>query len=287
MSLFFASSSSDLSHLTIKKLGIERINYPYKKDNKLHYFDENFDFAGFYSKVRKGSNFDFANLSEDDLLGIFEPCMAQGDDIVFVHSSENIIDTSAIKNVKIKLEEKYPERKLCLIDSKNISIGEGVVSYLCAMLYRKGEDLRNIEEKSLDIINESAFFFATNSTAKLEDNLIIEKSAITGGTALNIKPIWTINIDGKVELFDKVSGKKKCIAKMLEIIRQKGENVVDYPISIVYTFDELSANDLKAKIQETFGSDAQVIVERMSPNNAMLLGDDILGLAFHMHRKLH
>lgn len=287
MSLFFASSSSDLSHKTIKKLGIECINYPYKKDNNLHYFDEDFDFGGFYSKLRKGVNFDYANLNEDDLEKIFEPCFKQGDDIVFVYSSGNIVDDSAIKKVKITLEEKFPERKLCLIDSKNISIGEGMVAYLCAMLYRKGEDFQSIENKSLDIINESAFFFATNNSNKLEDNLIIEKASITGGTALNIKPIWTVNIDGKVELYDKVSGKKKCLAKLLEIIRQLGENVVDYPISIVYTFDELSANELKTKILETFGSDAQVTIARMSPNNAMLLGEDILGLSFHMHRKLH
>ncbi len=287
MSLFFACSSSDLQYATIKKLGIECVNMPYKKNGTMHCYEENFDYGGFYSKLRKGTDFELAFLSEDDYIQIFEPCMSQGDDIVFVHSSENIVDVSILKNVKNVLEKKYPERKFCLIDSKNISIGEGVVAYLCAMLYRKGETLQSIEEKSLDIINESAFFFATNNSSKLEDNLIIEKTSITGGTALNIKPIWTINIDGKVELFDKVSGKKKCIAKLLEIVRQMGENVVDFPISIVYTYDENSANELREKVVDTFGSDAQVSIERMSPNNAMLLGEDLLGIAFHMHRKLH
>lgn len=287
MSLFFAGSSSDLSHSTIKKLGIECVNYPYKKNDEVHFYDEDFDFGGFYSKLRKGANFDCANLSEEDCVRIFEQCLAQGDDVIFVHSSENIVSASTLKTAKAKLEEKYKERKLCLIDSKNISVGEGLVAYLCAMLYRKGEDLKSIEEKSIDIVNESAFFFSTNNTSKLEKNSIIENPMISGGTALNIKPIWTINIDGNVELFDKVSGKKKCVAKLLEIIRQMGENVVDYPISIVYTYDENSAVDLKNKILETFGNDAQVITMRMTPNNAMLLGEDVIGLAFHMHRKIH
>lgn len=287
MSLFFAGSSSDLCHSTIKKLGIECVNYPYKKNDDVHFYDEDFDFGGFYSKLRKGTNFDCANLNEEEYIKIFEQCLAQGDDVIFVHSSENIISANALKSAKAKLEEKYKERKLCLIDSKNISVGEGIVAYLCAMLYRKGEDLQSIEEKSIDIINESAFFFSTNNTSRLEKNLIIDKPMISGGTALNIKPIWTINIDGNVELFDKVSGKKKCVAKLLEIIRQMGENVVDYPISIVYTYDENSANDLKNKIIETFGNDAQVTTARMTPNNAMLLGEDIIGLAFHVHRKIH
>lgn len=287
MSLFFAGSSSDLNHNTIKKLGIECINYPYKKDNNIHFYDEDFNFTGFYSKLRKGTNFGYVNLSENDYLTKFEECFKQGDDVVFVHSSGSIVDNSSLENLKSQLEEKYPERKLFLIDSKNISVGEGAVAYNCAMLYRKGEDLKNIYEKSLEYVNESAFFFATNSTKTLEENNLIEKTAITGGTALNIKPIWTVNIDGKIELFDKVSGKKKCIAKLVEIVRQFGENVVDYPIEIVYTYDENSANELKEKLLQTFGNDLSINIERMSPSNVMLLGEDLLGVAFHIHRKLH
>ena len=286
MSLLFAGSSSDLNIKTIKKLGIECVNYPYKKDGTLHHFDDDFDFAGFYSKVKKGTNFEYVQLTSADYKAIFEPCLNQGDDIIFVHSSENIINIDELKTAKLELEGKYPDRKILLIDSKNISVGEGVVAYNCALLYRKGEDLNAIEEKSLDIINESAFFFATSNSKKLENNNLVT-SAITGGTALNIKPIWSVNIDGKIELFDKVSGKKKCVSRLLEIMRQYGENVADYLIEIVYTIDENSAIDLKDKILETFGSDTSVIIERMTPNNAVLIGEDVLGLAFHIHRKLH
>ena len=287
MSLLFASSSSDLNVETIKKLGIECIKYPYKKDDKLHFFDEDFDFGGFYSKVKKNANFDCAYLSTEDFVKVFEPCFEQGDDIIYVHSSAKIIDSTSICEAKKILEDKYKDRKMLLIDSKNISIGEGVVAYLCALLYRKGNSLKDIEEKSLDIINESAFFFATNNTNKLEKNNLISSNYSTGGTALNIKPIWTLNIDGEIELFDKVSGKKKCISRLLEIIRQMGENVADFPIEIVYTIDENSANELKSKILDTYGNETSVNIERMTPNNSMLLGEDLLGLSFHIHRKIH
>lgn len=286
MSLLFVGSSSDLSLKTIKKLGVEYINYPYKKDDLLHYYDENFDFDGFYSKCKKGCNFANANMSRDDYLKIFEHCFEMGDDVLFVHSSENIIDISSLLECQQILKEKFPERKLQLIDSKNISVGEGLVAYLCAMLYRKGEDLSSIAEKSIDIVRGSAFFFVSNNSNTLEKNNIIS-SNFTTGTSLNIRPIWKVNFDGKIELFEKVSGKKKCVSRLLEIMRQTGENVIDFPIEIVYTIDKSSAQSLKEKIIETYGTDANVNIERMTPNNTLLLGEDILGISFHTHKKVN
>ncbi len=287
MSLLFAGSSSDLNIKSIKKLGIECVHYPYKKNGKVHIYEEDFDFDGFFSKLKKGSNFEYVDITAEEYIQIFEPCFLMGDDVIFVHSSEKIKNVDGLKEAKLLLEEKYPDRRLELIDSKNISIGEGLVTYGCAMLYRKGESINSIVEKSIDIINESAFFFVTNSSRKLEENNIVSDIPIAGGTMLNIKNIWNVNIDGQVELYDKVSGKKKAVSKLLDIIRQLGENVADYPIGIVYTGDEVSANELKEKIISTFDADLNIHLERLTPNNAMLLGDDVLGLAFHIHRKLH
>ena len=287
MSLLFASSSSDLSLNTIKKLGIECVCEPYQKDSQICFFDENFDFQKFYSKCKKGVDIDTARLTRDEYIEIFEPCLKQGDDVVFVHSSKNICNVEELHKASEILCEKYPERKFKLIDSKNLSIGQGLVTFASALLYRKGEDIDSLVEKTYELRDEYAFFFACDSVAKLESNKLIDGTLVTGGTALNIKPIMTINLDGKIELFDKVSGKKKAISKLLDIIRQTGENVADYPIGIVYTSDKNSAEELLSKIKETFGNDTNVLLEQMTPNNTSILGHELLGLAFHVHRKMH
>ena len=121
----------------------------------------------------------------------------------------------------------------------------------------------------------------------MADNQLIDHSLVTTGTALNIKPILAINLDGKLELCDKVSGKKKAIAKLLEVLRQTGENVADYPIGVVYTNDESQADELCQKIKEYYGEDIQLFKKRMTPSNVGLLGGGILGISFHVHRKIH
>lgn len=283
MSLFFVDSGSELDATQTKKLGIECINLPYAINDKRYEFDEDFDYEKFYSKFKKGVCVNYLHLSEAEYINIFEPCLSQGDDIAYVYSSEKVIDNTNLKNAVNNLLEKYPERKFSLIDSANLSIGQGLVSYECALLYRKGLSVEEIEEKANEIKNNYSMYFSCNSIEQLCDNNLIDSGLITG-TALNIKPILSVDFDGNIQLIDKVSGKKKALSKLIELCRQTGENVADYPIGIVYSNDFAQAEELKNKLLELFG-DVNIIISRMSPSNASLVGNSVIGISFHVHRK--
>ena len=284
MSLFFVDSASDLGFAQIKKLGVEPINFAYSINDKKYEFNSEFDFDKFYSKFKKGVCVNFEPLSMQEYIDIFEPCMKQGDDILYVHSSTKVLEVENLSNARKKLLELYPERKFEIVDSANISIGQGLVSYECALLYRKGLSVGEIYDKSFEIRNSYAMYFACDSLESLNNHNIIDSNLVVG-TALNIKPILTLDIDGNIELVDKVSGKKKVISKLIEICRQKGTNVADYPIGIVYSSDINMAEELKEKLLECFGSEITVLMERMSPSNAAILGNSVIGLSFHIHKK--
>lgn len=286
MSLLFVDSASDLDLEQIHKLGVEIIYLPYLiNDNKFN-FNQDFDYDKFYSKYRKGVCVENVELSQEDYINIFEPCLKQGDDVVYIHSSENILNLENLKSARDYLKDKYSNRKLELIDSKNISIGQGLVSYECALLYRKGDTIDEIVDKSFQIKDEYAFYFTSDGVEQLANHDLIDRNSVVG-TVLNIKPIFCIDIDGKVQLFDKVSGKKKTVLKLLEICRQKGENIADYPISILYSTDHNSADELASKLKEYFGSDINIIMEQLSPSNSAILGNDVLGISFHVFKKMH
>lgn len=284
MSLIFIDSNSDLDFDQIKKLGIESINLNYTINDKKLEFNSEFDYDKFYSKFKKGVCVSSNPLTEDEYIEIFEPCLKQGDDIIYVHSSDKIINYENLLSAKEKLIEIYPDRKFELVNSANFSIGQGLVSYECALLYRKGFSVSEIYEQSFDIRNNYAMYFACDSLEQLSNNNLIDSNLISG-TVLNIKPILTIDIDGNIELVDKVSGKKKVINKLIEICRQKGKNVADSPIGIVYSTDLNSAEELKTKLIELFGEDVTILMERMSPSCASKLGNGVLGLAFSVHKK--
>jgi len=284
MSLLYVDSSSDLDYETLKKMGVEIISLPYYINEQRMEFGEDFDYKKFYSKFKKGLCIESFEISLDEYKSIFEQCLSQGDDFVYVHSSKNIFNLENLYKAIDELKEKYPERTIKLVDSANISIGTGLITYLATLLYKQGDSTQEIADKIDVIKDEYATYFVCDNTEQLCNEGVIEKSMVTG-TTLNIKPIFTIDIDGKLRLVEKASGKKKAIQRILEICRQTGENVADNLIGISYTSDEASAMELKTKIQDTFGKDIKLFVNQISPSNAATLGNGILALSFHIHKK--
>jgi len=286
MSLFFVDSGCDLGKEYIKKLGVECVDMPYSINDKKFLLDETFDYKKFYSKCKKGVVINNVNLSANEYIDIFSKCLELGDDIVYVHSSGNLLDLSNLKSAKESLNELFPDRKLEIIDSANISIGQGALSIDLVMMYRRGDSIDEIVSASAQKNHEYAMYFASGNCEQMQNRGLID-SGIVPGTMLNIKPIFSVDIDGKIQLVDKVSGKKKAILKLLEICRQYGENVADYPIAIVYGHDELGAKELADKLKEYFGSEIQLSICQMTPANVGILGDNVLGITFHVHRKIN
>ncbi|MBQ7351708.1 MAG: DegV family EDD domain-containing protein, partial [Clostridia bacterium] len=257
MSLFFVDSSCDLGKSQIKKLGIECIDLSYSINDKIFCQDDEFEYAKFYSKLRKGTVLNEIGLEKEDYINIFSPILETGEDIVYVYNSARTVGENELLSAKDFLLEKYPNSKMLLINSKNVSCGHGVVCYLLAMKYRSGASLDEIEEYSLKIIDEIATYCVVDSLEYLSNYNKIDGAKVSG-TALNIKPIVAIDIDGNYQLVEKVSGKKKALGKLIEIIRQRGENVVDYPIAVCHSGAEKDAQLIVEKLKEYFGSDIQI-----------------------------
>lgn len=286
MSLFFVDSSCDLGHDQIKKLGIECIDLKYSINDKEFDIADDFDFNKFYSKVRKGVVLNYVAKKEEDFLNVFKPILESGEDIIYIYSSSKLLDSAGVLSAKDKLKDEFPEREIAVVDSSNMSIGYGLVCYLLAMQYRNGLSVQEIVEYSNKIKDEIALYMLVDSLEGLSVRGLID-SKMVSGTALNIKPIIAVDIDGAVQMIDKVSGKKKAIQKLIEILRQRGENVVDYPIAICYSGVEKDAVDMADKIKEYFGDDIQILVSPMMPSSTSIVGLGAIGVAFHVHKKMN
>ena len=103
MSLFYVDSSCDLDPKYIKNLGIECFDLRYKIDDQEKTITEDFDYNKFYSKVRKGVRVEFLPLSVSEYTKVFEPAMKGGDDVLYVHASSQIFDTTNLVKAKQKL----------------------------------------------------------------------------------------------------------------------------------------------------------------------------------------
>ena len=87
--------------------------------------------------------------------------------------------------------------------------------------------------------------------------------------------------EGTIEPFAKVNGRKKSLNALFDAIKQRGQNIADFPIGILHADCEEDAQYLKNKIEEEFGRELEIWVQPIGPVIGTHCGPGTVGLAFH------
>ena len=88
----------------------------------------------FYDKLRSGLTASTAAINMDIFMNEFEPILKEGKDILYLAFSSGLSSTCNTGTiVASELNEKYPENKICCVDTLAASMGEGLLVYLAAM----------------------------------------------------------------------------------------------------------------------------------------------------------
>ena len=141
MSVFFCDSNCELWYDKVEELGINFISMPYTIDGEEYYYDlgKNTDSKQFFDKMRKGASAKTSALNMNDYVDIFEPVLANGDDVLYVSFSHKMSGTfNSLNLAKEELLAKYPDRKITVVDTENISMGAGIIVYFAAKLHNEG-----------------------------------------------------------------------------------------------------------------------------------------------------
>lgn len=187
--------------------------------------DDKFSFKGFYDKLRNKENIKTSLLNAEEFKAMFEEVLTAGDDILAILISSGISGTyQAAKIAAEDLAEKYPERKIIVIDSLAASIGHGLLVYYAAKMQQEGKSL----EETADFITENRLKLVHKFT--VDDLFFLKRGGrLSGGVAvigtiLKIKPVLHVDNDGKLVSQSKVNGRKKSINALFESMN---DNVID------------------------------------------------------------
>ena len=127
MYTLYTDTDTDITPEVAARYGYKLISMPYTIDGQeiRPYVDfKEFDYKTFYNKLRAGTIPTTSALSPVEYINYFEPEFAAGNDILYVHFSAAMSATfNSLRLAMEELSEKYPERKLTLIDTKGITLG--------------------------------------------------------------------------------------------------------------------------------------------------------------------
>lgn len=153
----------------------------------------------FYSMLRAGEMAVTSQPSPQAAIDMLEPILKEGKDILHLSFSSGLSGTyNSMCIAAEELQEKYPERKIVVIDT------------LCASL---GEVAQWVEENKLKICH----FFMVEDLNHLQKGGRISKTAAVLGTMVQIKPIIYLDNEGKLQIIKKERGRKKAMNKIVDM----------------------------------------------------------------------
>lgn len=224
-------STADLSKEHFEKRDIKYICFHYELDGVSYPDDlgQTIPFDEFYQKMAEGSETKTSQINETEFTEYFEEFLKEGKDILHLCLSSGITGVINSANIaKNALLEKYPDRKIIIVDSLAASSGFGLLMDKVADLRDEGKNMEEVaawvEENKLKLHH---WFFSTDLTFYVKGGRVTKTAGFIGGI-LNICPLLNVSNEGKLIPRYKIRGKKKVIQAIFEQMKEHAENGADY-----------------------------------------------------------
>lgn len=215
-------STSDLDYQHYVDRDIKTILFHFNVDGKeyLDNFGKSYPFDKFYQDMENGSMTKTSQISCGEYIEYFEKFLQDGKDILHVTLSSGLSGTyQSASTAASMLKEKYPERKIYIVDSLGASSGYG-------LLMDKLADLRD-ENMSIDDLHSWAeehklevhhWFFSTDLKYYVRGGRVSKASGFIGNL-LHICPLLNMDDNGHLIPREKI----RTIKKVEKIIVDKME----------------------------------------------------------------
>ncbi len=224
-------STADLTEEHFRSRDIHYICFHYELDGKQYPDDlgKSMPFPEFYAAMANGAMTKTSQINAEEFEAYFEPFLKDGKDILHVCLSSGI--TGVVNSAMIAktiLEEKYPQRKVCIVDSLAASSGYGLLMDKIADQRDAGLSLGELEQWILaHRLEVNHWFFSTDLTFYIRGGRISKTAGFVGGL-LNICPLLNVNDEGKLIPRSKIRTKRKVIAAIVERMKENAANGADY-----------------------------------------------------------
>lgn len=185
--------------------------------------------AELYRRMVAGEGTKTSQVSVREYEDLFEESLSHGKDVIHLTLSSGISGSyNSACIARDEMQEKYPDRKIYVIDSLAASSGYGLLVDAAADRRDEGMSIDDlyawIEENKLRVHH---WFFSTDLTFYIRGGRV-SKTAGFIGTIMNICPLLNVSNEGKLIPREKIRTKKKVIRRIVDLMRENADNGTDY-----------------------------------------------------------
>lgn len=185
----------------------------------------------FYDLLREKETATTAQANPQECIEVMEPILKNGDDVLFIVFSSQLSGTyNSCLIAQKELTDKYPDRKIIIIDSLSASMGQGLLVYKAGQKRKEGKSITEVADYVEDIKKDISHLFTVSDLGHLRRGGRLSASSFILGSIINIKPLLHVTLEGKLKVYGKARGRFKSlnnlVKRMVETYDPKRNDIV-------------------------------------------------------------
>ncbi|MGX7352001.1 DegV family protein [Enterococcus canis] len=212
---------------------------------------ETFDLNHFMQQVKDGAMPTTSQINVGTYLETFRPYVEAKQPLLYIAFSSGLSGSysSALQAVEL-LKEEYEEVLVYAIDTKMASFGEGLLVRKMVELKAAGHSLEECLLWLADNKMKVQAWVTVDDLKHLERGGRISKTAAAVGSLINIKPIITVDSEGKLKPVGKVRGRKKALQQIVDDTVAHIEEPIQQTLIVAYAGDLAAGQTVKEKLAQ-------------------------------------
>lgn len=236
----------------------------------------------FFARLSSGAYAKTAMATPTVVYSFFEDLLKQGKDIIHISFAGPLSGAyNCYCNIAEELREKYPERKINIVDSKSASIGEGLLVWYALRNRDNGASYEDEVSYITSMRDNMGHLFTIDDIMHLYRGGRLKKNAALIGKTIQIKPILSCDPDGNLITIGKAIGKRNAIKSVISFFGEMSKGQEQDIIFIQHADNLKDAELLKSKVLEICNiSEDKIIIDELGPIIGTHLGKGALTLSF-------
>lgn len=208
-----------------------------------------------YDALRAGETASTSAVNPEGWAQAIEPVLAEGRDVLAMAFSSGLSTTyqSAVIAAN-ELKEKYPDRKIRVVDTLCASLGQGLLVWYACRKRDEGMDLDELTAWVERTKGSLCQWFTVDDLMYLKRGGRVSAATALVGTMLKIKPVLHVDAEGHLINVGKVRGRKASIDALADKVGELGLPGENDTIFICHGDCIEDARYLEKKLKERYGT---------------------------------
>ena len=207
-----------------------------------------------YDAMRRGEVATTAAVNPDGWATKIEEALSAGFDALVMAFSSGLSTTYQSAEIAAsELREKYPERKIFVVDTRAAALGQGLFVWYAAKKRDEGLSLEELAAWCEENRDHVAHWFTVDDLVYLKRGGRVSAATALVGTMLNIKPVLHMDNEGHLISMVKARGRKAAISTLVSKMQELGGGWDNRTVFICHADCRDDAERLAALAKEKCG----------------------------------